>query len=88
VGKPAVLVPSPNVSEDHQTKNAMSLVNKNAAILVKDAEAKEKLMNAVIDLMDDETKQSMLRNNISKLALRNSAERIADEIYSLIPVKK
>jgi UDP-N-acetylglucosamine--N-acetylmuramyl-(pentapeptide) pyrophosphoryl-undecaprenol N-acetylglucosamine transferase len=87
VGKPAVLVPSPNVSEDHQTKNAMSLVNKNAAILVKDNEAKEKLMNTMIHLMDDETKQSMLRNNISKLALKNSAEKIADEIYSLIPVK-
>lgn len=84
VEKPAILVPSPNVAEDHQTKNAMALVNKNAAVLVSDAEAKEKLVSAAIDLIQDENKQKQLRENISKLALRNSAEKIVEEIYKML----
>lgn len=84
VAKPAILVPSPNVAEDHQTKNAMALVSKNAAILIKDAEARETLTKAVIDLMGDEKTQKMLSENISRLAIKNSAERITNEIYDLI----
>ena len=84
VAKPAILVPSPNVAEDHQTKNAMALVNKDAAILVKDSEAKEKLINAAIDLVQDTAKQEQLKKNISSLALKNSAEKIAEEIYQLV----
>ncbi len=84
VAKPAILVPSPNVAEDHQTKNAMALVNKNAAILITDAEAKDKLVEAAIGLIGDETKQKSLKENISKMALRNSAEKIVEEIYKII----
>ncbi len=84
VSKPAILVPSPNVAEDHQTKNAMALVNKNAAILVNDSDAKENLVKAAIDLVQDKTRQEELKKNISALALRNSAEKIAEEIYQLI----
>ena len=84
VSKPAILIPSPNVAEDHQTKNALSLVTKNAAILIKDEEAKERLAKAVIDLMGDESRQRILIENISKLAIINSAEKITNEIYNLI----
>lgn len=84
VAKPAILVPSPNVAEDHQTKNAMALVSKNAAVLVSDSEAMEKLMNAAIELINDENHKKQLSENISKLALRNSAEKIVQEIYNLI----
>jgi len=83
VGKPAILVPSPNVAEDHQTKNAAALVDQDAAILIKDNEAKEKLGEVVVDLMNDEEKKNNLSNNIAKLALRNSADIIADEVLSL-----
>lgn len=87
VAKPSILVPSPNVAEDHQTKNAMALVNKSAALLIKDVEAKEKLVSVAINLMADDTKQKMLKENISKLALRNSAEKIAEEVYSMLAIK-
>jgi len=62
----------------------MALVNKDAAILVKDSEAKEKLINAAIDLVQDTAKQEQLKKNISSLALKNSAEKIAEEIYQLV----
>jgi UDP-N-acetylglucosamine--N-acetylmuramyl-(pentapeptide) pyrophosphoryl-undecaprenol N-acetylglucosamine transferase len=83
VAKPVILVPSPNVAEDHQSKNAMALVNRHAALLVKDSEASEKLVTTAIDLMGDENRQRQLKENIAKLALRNSAEKIAEEIYKL-----
>lgn len=86
VAKPAILVPSPNVAEDHQSKNAMALVNKNAAILVTDASAKERLVSVAIDLIGDENQQKLLKENISKMALRNSAEKIVQEIYSMLEV--
>ncbi|MCX6274878.1 MAG: undecaprenyldiphospho-muramoylpentapeptide beta-N-acetylglucosaminyltransferase [Bacteroidetes bacterium] len=82
--KPCVLVPSPNVAEDHQTKNAMALVNKNAAILVRDAETGRKLVAEAIALISDNEKQKVLSQNISKLAMRNSAEKIVAEIYKMI----
>jgi UDP-N-acetylglucosamine--N-acetylmuramyl-(pentapeptide) pyrophosphoryl-undecaprenol N-acetylglucosamine transferase len=80
VGKPCILVPSPNVAEDHQTKNAMALVNKNAAILVKDAEAKEKLITTLLELIKDENKQNQLSQNIKQLAIADADERIFKEI--------
>ena len=86
VAKPAILVPSPNVAEDHQTKNAMALVNKNAALVITDVDAKDKLVETAIDLIGDETKQKSLKENISKMALRNSAEKIVEEIYSMLKV--
>jgi len=84
VAKPCILVPSPNVAEDHQTKNAMALVNKQAAILVKDSEANQQLANTAIALINDPGKQNQLSQNISRLALRNSAARIVEEIYGII----
>lgn len=83
VAKPAILVPSPNVAEDHQTKNAMSLVKKDAAILVTDAEATSKLIIQAIELINDTSRQKKLTENISKLALANSADVIAEEVYSI-----
>lgn len=84
VGKPTILIPSPNVSEDHQTKNAMALVNKNAAILIKDIEAKEKLGDEVLALLRDENKLSNLSNNIKTLAKTNAANDIVTEIINQI----
>jgi UDP-N-acetylglucosamine--N-acetylmuramyl-(pentapeptide) pyrophosphoryl-undecaprenol N-acetylglucosamine transferase len=84
VGKPSILVPSPNVAEDHQTKNAIALVNNNAAILVKDSEAKENLIPRAIELLKNEDEQTMLSNNISKMALKDSAKVIANEILMMV----
>ncbi len=84
LGKASVLVPSPNVAEDHQTKNAKALSSREAAILVTDREAREKLCQTVFDLMKDETKRETLREQVSLLAERNSAERIVDEIEKLV----
>ena len=82
--KPVILVPSPNVAEDHQTKNAIALVNKGAAIYVKDAEAQEKLMSVALETICDDQKLATLRENIAKLALPNSAKIIAEEVLKLI----
>jgi UDP-N-acetylglucosamine--N-acetylmuramyl-(pentapeptide) pyrophosphoryl-undecaprenol N-acetylglucosamine transferase len=82
-GRPVLLVPSPNVAEDHQTKNAMALVRNNAAILIKDSEAGQKLVNEALELLANDVKQKILSENISKMAITNSAGRIADEIYSI-----
>ncbi|MDD4428163.1 MAG: undecaprenyldiphospho-muramoylpentapeptide beta-N-acetylglucosaminyltransferase [Paludibacter sp.] len=83
LGKPAILVPSPNVAEDHQTKNAMALVKHDAAIMIKDADAHEQMVPETLKLLQDEQKMSRLSKNILNLAERNSAERIADEIKKL-----
>ena len=88
VKKPCILVPSPNVAEDHQTKNAMALVKKDSAILVKDSEAREKLGKEIIDLMNDVQKQNKLSENISNLAFLNSAEVIAKEVIKLVQNRK
>ncbi len=84
VGKPVIFVPSPNVTADHQTKNATTLTEKNAAILVRDVEAQEKLINEALLLMQDEVKCKTLSQNISALAKRESAQRIAQIIYDLV----
>ena len=83
LGLPCILVPSPNVAEDHQTKNAMALVNKQAAILVKDAEAKQKLVDEVCQLLLSETTQKSLSANITKMAFQNSSHLIALEVLKL-----
>jgi UDP-N-acetylglucosamine--N-acetylmuramyl-(pentapeptide) pyrophosphoryl-undecaprenol N-acetylglucosamine transferase len=80
VGKPVVFVPYPYAAEDHQAVNAQNLVNKNAGILVKDIDAKEKLVKTVIDLSRDAQKQKELSENIARLAVRDADKRIAEEI--------
>ena len=87
LAKPAVLVPSPNVAEDHQTKNAMALVKKDAAILIKDGEAIEKMIPEALRLLSDEKKMAALSKNILKLAEKNSAERIVQEVSNLLSKK-
>lgn len=82
--KAAVFVPSPNVAEDHQTHNAMALVRKDAAMLVKDAEAPEKLLAAAISLVNDNERLESMQKNIAKLALTNAAGDIAEYAYKLI----
>lgn len=82
--KPVILVPSPNVAEDHQTKNALALVDKDAAIYVKDVEAQEKLLPVALATVKDSGKLKELSNNIAKLALPDSATIIAKEVLKLI----
>lgn len=83
LGKAVVLVPSPNVAEDHQTKNAMALVNRGAAVFVKDVEASEKLVPTALQLVADAERLADLRKNILAMALPNSANIIADEVIRL-----
>ena len=83
LGKPVILVPSPNVAEDHQTKNAMAVVDKEAAEYIKDSEAEEKLIDSAIKLVNDEPKLKTLSVNIKKLAFNNSANVIAEEVCKL-----
>ncbi len=83
VGKAAILVPSPNVAEDHQTKNAMALVDKNAALLVKDAAAKTDLLPRALELLEADGAQTMLSQNIQQLAKPNAATEIAKAVIEL-----
>jgi len=83
LAKPVILVPSPNVAEDHQTKNALALVNKEAALYVKDAEAGEKLLDTAIVTVQQPGKLKNLSTNIAKLALKDSATVIATEVCKL-----
>lgn len=83
IGKAVILVPSPNVAEDHQTKNALALVNRGAALLVKDSEAPEKLVQLAINTVADDRQLASLRENVLKMALPNSAEIIAKEVIKL-----
>ncbi len=83
LGKPAILVPSPNVAEDHQTHNAMALVNREAAVLVKDAEAAEKLIPTALELIQDKQQLESLHTHVLALAERDSAKRIAEEVMKL-----
>jgi len=85
VGKPVILVPSPNVAEDHQTKNAMALVNRNAAILVKDTEAFTELIPTAFNLIKDSGKRATLAENCRLMAHSKAAERIVDELYAILP---
>jgi UDP-N-acetylglucosamine--N-acetylmuramyl-(pentapeptide) pyrophosphoryl-undecaprenol N-acetylglucosamine transferase len=84
VGKPVILVPSPNVVEDHQTKNALALVRKNAAVHISDPEAEDKMIPCALDILKDAEKANELAANIRTLAVMDSAGKIADEIIGLI----
>ncbi len=83
VKKPTILVPSPNVAEDHQTKNAMALVEQQAAILVKDSEAPEQMVRQAVDLIQDQQRKDSLTENIGKMAKPNAASDIASEVLRL-----
>ena len=84
VGKPVVLVPSPNVAEDHQTKNAMALVNKGAALMVSDAECGTQGIKAAEELLGDKDRMAAMSEAISKMAVRGAADKIVDEIEKII----
>ncbi|MCL2130894.1 MAG: undecaprenyldiphospho-muramoylpentapeptide beta-N-acetylglucosaminyltransferase [Lentimicrobiaceae bacterium] len=84
VGKPCILIPSPNVSEDHQTKNASVLSHAGAAVLIADSQAKEKLKNAVLELINNEKQCKEMSVNLKKLALPNAAKAIANEVAGLM----
>ncbi len=86
LAKPVILVPSPNVAEDHQTQNALALVRKDAAVMIKDVDAKDQLVNKALELIDNEMELKKLSANILKLAEKDSADRIAEEILKLIRV--
>ena len=87
IGMPAILVPSPNVAEDHQTKNALALADKGAALYVKDAEAPDTLLKLAVETVSDEAKLASLRKNILEMALPNSAEIIAKEVMKIAGVE-
>jgi UDP-N-acetylglucosamine--N-acetylmuramyl-(pentapeptide) pyrophosphoryl-undecaprenol N-acetylglucosamine transferase len=84
LAKPVILIPSPNVAEDHQTQNALALVRKDAAVMIKDVDAKEQLVDKVLELIEDEVELKKMSENILKLAQKDSADRIAGEILKLI----
>ena len=84
VQKPVILVPSPHVAEDHQTKNATALVEREAAILIKDSAAKEQLIEECLNLLKNEAKQVQLKNNIASFAIPDAADRIVNEVMRLI----
>ncbi|SKB89519.1 undecaprenyldiphospho-muramoylpentapeptide beta-N-acetylglucosaminyltransferase [Daejeonella lutea] len=83
IKKPVILVPSPNVAEDHQTQNAMALVRMNAAVLVKDSDAENELLNSALKLLKDEEKQAELAKNIGLMALPDADEVIANEVLKI-----
>jgi UDP-N-acetylglucosamine--N-acetylmuramyl-(pentapeptide) pyrophosphoryl-undecaprenol N-acetylglucosamine transferase len=87
VGKPSILVPSPNVAEDHQTHNAMALVEKDAAVLVRDTEAITKLIDAALNLVKDPESCLALAQNIKKLATPDSTKDIVEVISTLLKEK-
>lgn len=84
LGKAVILVPSPNVAEDHQTKNAMALVNKNAAILIRDADARRDLFKVAVSLLYDEEQINTLRKNIRSLAITDADKRITDVAFKFL----
>ena len=84
LGKPVILVPSPNVAEDHQTKNAQALVAKDAAIMVRDADARDTLAQLMLDTVADEARLASLASNIEKMALRQADSRIVDEVDKIL----
>lgn len=84
LGKAVILVPSPNVAEDHQTKNAMALVKKEAAIMVEDSDATNNLFDIALQLAKDDERLRILENNIVKLGVHDSAQKIVDEVEKII----
>lgn len=83
IHKPAILIPSPHVAEDHQTKNAMALVNNNAALMVRDSEAKDKMIPTVLELLSDEKMQKNLVVNLRKMGRPDATNEIAEQIIKL-----
>ena len=83
VAKPAIMVPLPTAAEDHQTKNCLALVEKNAAILIRDVDAMQKLIPAALQLANDTNKREELKRNIAPLALPGSAKVIAEQVIAL-----
>ena len=88
VKKPTIFVPSPNVAEDHQTKNAMALIEKDAAMMIEDEFAEEQLVDEAIKLLKDDYRANIYSENIATLGKHNSAERIVEEIYKIVENKK
>lgn len=88
LGLPAILVPSPNVAEDHQRKNAQALVDRDAAVMILDADAREQLGTAITALINDPARRDSLSRNILKMALPNADEKIADAIDSILSEAK
>jgi len=86
--KPCILMPSPNVAEDHQAYNANALVTQDAAIMVRDKEADDKLFATLLDLIHDRDRRTNLGINIKKMAIKNAADRIASEVITLVKTKK
>jgi UDP-N-acetylglucosamine--N-acetylmuramyl-(pentapeptide) pyrophosphoryl-undecaprenol N-acetylglucosamine transferase len=84
INKPAVLIPSPHVAEDHQTKNAMALVNNEAALMVPNAEAKEKMIPTILELLSDEKLQQYLVCNLKKMGRPDATSEIVEEIFKLV----
>ncbi|TKG92336.1 undecaprenyldiphospho-muramoylpentapeptide beta-N-acetylglucosaminyltransferase [Puteibacter caeruleilacunae] len=84
VGKPIILIPSPNVAEDHQTKNAMALVKKNAAVMVRDSQIEDSLLSSIEELLKDDSQMAELSKNIKELAKPDAASHIVDEIKDAI----
>jgi UDP-N-acetylglucosamine--N-acetylmuramyl-(pentapeptide) pyrophosphoryl-undecaprenol N-acetylglucosamine transferase len=84
INKPAVLIPSPHVAEDHQTKNAMALVNNDAALMVPNAEAKEKMIPTILELLSDEKLQQYLVCNLKKMGRPDATSEIVGEIFKLV----
>jgi UDP-N-acetylglucosamine--N-acetylmuramyl-(pentapeptide) pyrophosphoryl-undecaprenol N-acetylglucosamine transferase len=84
IGKPAILVPSPNVAEDHQTQNARALVASGAALMVPDNKAQEEMVDLMLELMTDEEQKRHLSMNIKQLGIANASERIAAEVLKLV----
>jgi UDP-N-acetylglucosamine--N-acetylmuramyl-(pentapeptide) pyrophosphoryl-undecaprenol N-acetylglucosamine transferase len=86
LGKAVVLVPSPNVAEDHQTQNAQALVSKGAAVMIRDAEARDKLIPEALALLEQPERIESLKSAILEMALPHAAEHIADEIIKLAKI--
>jgi len=84
IKKPVVLVPSPNVAEDHQTKNALALVQENAAVFVADRDAEAKLVDKALELLNDKETQKKLSDNIGKMAMPDADEVIAAEVMKMV----
>jgi len=87
-GKPVILIPSPNVAEDHQTKNAIALVKRSAALMIRDQEAENGLADLVKDLINNNELQNVMKENIKRLAIPDAADRIAAEAMKLAGTKK
>ncbi len=84
VGKPCILIPLPSAAEDHQTKNAQALLDKNAAIMVRDNEMTDKLQDTIMELLENKAKQELLNENILKMAIPDAADKIADEVIKIM----